>query len=292
MKAGTTTLYNYLRQHPDVFMSSVKEPQFFSRRAVSAWNGPDPSHLPLRRLEEYQLLFADAATKIVRGEATPIYLCDPGAVDEISGHVPDVKLIAILRQPADRAYSAYLMKCHQGWERLGFEEALAAEPERTAANWRFSWWYAALSRYAEQLERYYRRFRPEQIKVVLFDDLLEDPRRLMRGLFRFLGVDESFEVDTSGPYNAAFAVRYPVLQRWVYGPRTVGEYAGKLVPLAARPVWRKASRALRAWNSAAAPLLAPVLRARLTHEWDDEIRRLEKLIDRDLSRWRRVEGNA
>ena len=104
MKAGTTTIYQYLRQHPDIFMSPVKEPQFFSGRPSCEWKGPDPRVARGRSLDEYQALFAGARGERMRGEASPVYLCDPAAVESIHRHVPDVRLIAILRQPVDRAF--------------------------------------------------------------------------------------------------------------------------------------------------------------------------------------------
>lgn len=288
MKAGTTSLYRCLRQHPDIFMPFVKEPHFFTGKPSSEWRGPDAGRRGTQDLAEYRSLFAEGQEKRARGEATPFYLCDPTAVDSIRRHIPDAKIIAVLRQPVDRAYSAYLMKCRQGWERLGFEEALAEEPRRIEQGWGYGWHYANLGRYREQIERYHRCFSPAQIKVVLFDDLVRDSRRLMRELFRFLEVGDSFEPDSSRPYNAAFSVKHPAIHRWFTSRSTIREHAKRLMPSMARPLWERVSSASQRWNSTVPIPLAPALRATLTRQWHGEIQALEEFIGQDLSSWREI----
>jgi hypothetical protein len=205
----------------------------FSRETVSGWRGEERFRTVVGDPDQYRALFAGAAGAPARGEATPIYLCDPGAPDKIASHMPAARLIAILRQPVDRAYSAYLMKRRFGAEPLGFEDALVGEPRRIEEGWGFGWQYSALGRYGEQLERYYRRFSPAQIKVVLYDDLRRDPGRVMRELFAFLGVDDSFAPDLSMRHNAAYLARHRTLHRWFVRPSRVREWAKPFLPAAA-----------------------------------------------------------
>jgi hypothetical protein len=285
MKAGTTTLWRLLSQHPDIFMPQMKEPQFFSERANADWQGPDPR--PTARLDEaaYRALFVEAGAERARGEATPVYLCDPVALERIRRDIPAARLIAILRQPVDRAYSAWLMKCRQGWERLAFEDALAEEPRRIEQEWRHSWHYAALGRYRGQLERCYRVFDRAQVKVVLFDDLVRDAHGLVRELYRFLDVDESFIPEMLGTRNAAFLVRSPGVHRWMTLQSPLREQAKRVLPTAARRVWSGLTRTTRALNTTSPPRLAPDVRARLTREWRGEILALEDVIGRNLAHW-------
>jgi hypothetical protein len=285
MKGGTTSLHRYLGQHPDIFMSRVKEPKFFARQSVmemKLFAGRTPD---VRDFAEYRALFDEAGSHAARGEATPLYLCDSRAPAEIRRHIPDAKLIAILRQPVDRAYSAYVMKRRQGLEHLEFEDALAEEPNRIAKRWDYSWHYAGLSRYTEQLERYYGLFGRTQIKVILSDDLLRDTRGVLQDLFRFLGVDDSFEPDVSTRHNEAALSRSPRLYRWLIRPSAVREGAKRILPAGAQQLWRRISRASLQLNERPAPRLAPSIRERLTREWTGEIQSLQALIGQDLTRW-------
>jgi len=285
MKAGTTSLFQYMGQHPDVFVPSVKEPHFFSSRSSTDFKGPDPRGHRMTR-EAYLALFAEARHEKARGEATPVYLCDPEGLERIRDEIPQARLIVALRQPVDRAYSAWLMKRRQGWERLGFLEALAEEPRRISEGWRPAWHYARLGRYREQIEQCRRCFPSSQIKVVLFDDLVRDPRTVVSELFRFLGVDDAFEVDFSVPTNAAFLTRVPAIHRWRVRPSPLRDRVKRLAPRGAHSLWRFFTEADRRLNVARAPALATAVRARLTREWDDEIVRLQDCIGRDLSSWR------
>ncbi len=286
MKAGTTAIFRYLRQHPDVFMAAMKEPHFFSERSQSEWRGPDTRGGPRPTPAEYRTLFAGARGQRARGEATPLYLWDPVALARIRDAVPNAKIIAILRQPVDRAYSAWLMKCRQGLEHLPFEEALAEEPRRIAEEWRPAWYYAALGRYRRQLETCCRIFTPSQTKVVLFDDFVHDTPAVMRDVFRFLEVDEAFEVDFGVSRNDAHLTRVPRLSRWMISPSRVRLRVKRRAPRLAGPLWKGLKRLHDVLNVAPAPRLAPDLRARLTREWDAEILAVQGFLGRDLSAWR------
>ena len=289
MKSGTTSMWRYLEQHPDIFMTSIKEPRTLCRESQPGWRGPDAFPRGIAERRRYLSLFDDARDEPVRGEATPYYLYDRTSRDEILRLAPEARLVAILRHPIDRAYSNYLMKRQQGWETLPFEEALAAEPTRIRDGWRLSWHYGSFGRYRSQIEHYLKEFEPSRLEVVLFDDLAHDARAVMRRIYRFLGVDDSFEPDTSTVHGRARLSRAPRVHRWLFEESGLRNRLKRMLPgRVAKALRHAAERANSSWNELPPPPLEPATRARLTREWRDEILALEDLIGRDLAHWREV----
>src|ERR1051325_6146140 len=131
VKSGTTALHRYLKQHPDIFMSTPKELRFFPfEDRPPDFRGPGDAEdmkPAVKSIGDYRARFAEGARHPARGESSPLYLYYPRSAERLRHHIPDAKLIAILRHPADRAYSQYLMKVRDGHERLDFAAALDAE---------------------------------------------------------------------------------------------------------------------------------------------------------------------
>jgi hypothetical protein len=187
-KAGTTALYAYLRWHPQITGPSFKEVSFFDRHYVRGerWYR---AHLPIRR------------SGLV-GEASPSYLFHPLAPERVAGMLPRARLIALLRNPIDRAFSHYQHEVALGREQLSFEDALAHEDERMEgelermlrdpAYFSDAWWnytYAARGRYAEQLERWLAAFPREQLLVLFTEELAADTPGTYRRVLDFLDVE-------------------------------------------------------------------------------------------------------
>jgi hypothetical protein len=187
-KAGTTALYAYLRWHPLITGPSFKEVSFFDRHYARGerWYR---AHLPVRR-------------RGLVGEASPSYLFHPLAPERVAQMLPTARLIALLRNPVDRAFSHYQHEVALGREQLPFEDALAREQERMDGElehmlrdpvyFSHAWWnytYAARGRYAEQLERWFAAFPREQLLVLLTDDLAADTAGTYGQVLDFLGVD-------------------------------------------------------------------------------------------------------
>jgi hypothetical protein len=186
-KAGTTALYAYLRWHPGITGPSWKEVSFFDRHW---WRGEAwyRGQFPLR-----------AGGRLV-GEASPSYLFHPLAPERARSLVPDAKLIALVRNPVDRAYSQYQHEVALGREPLSFEDALEAEDERLRgeegrmladpAYFSRAWWgftYRARGRYAEQLERWLAVFPREQLLILPSEDMGAEPEQTYAGVLDFLG---------------------------------------------------------------------------------------------------------
>ncbi len=267
-KAGTTSLYHYLRQHPDVYMSPVKEPRYYSREATPR------QQRTLRRA--YERLFDAVRSERAIGEASPQYLPSTAAPARIAAALPGVRLIVSLRNPADRAYSSYLGRLRGARESRGIEEAM-----------RPGTYYVETSRYAPALARYYREFARDQIKVMLYEDLSADVHGLMRELFRFLEVDPTFVPDLRVRHNPAMVPRWPRANAVLLGAVTV---ARNVLPERLTGTGL-AGRVQRSLLRKPDPL-PPEVRRRLLVEFRDDIRETEALIGRSLEHWHREPSGA
>ncbi len=174
-KSGTTSLYEYLRQHPQVFMSAVKAPCFFSRMAQKH------VHQRITQEQEYLKLFRGAESAKAIGEASADYLWDETAPYRIREKIPNAKNILILRDPIDRAYSHYLHKVRFGVEGCSsFYDALFGEHGH---------YYVAMGLYFSQVKRYFGVFGRDQVLVLMFEDLKRKPIDLLNNIADFLGID-------------------------------------------------------------------------------------------------------
>lgn len=208
-KSGTTSLYGYLSHHPDVSAAVIKETHFFDEQYHRGWAWYR-AQFPLR----------EAAERRVTGEATPSYLLDPRTPARVARGLPGIRLVAILRDPVDRAYSQFNHETARGHEDVAsFEEALDLEPsrllaaERTVApppgssmtNALKHHAYLARGRYAEQLERWYQHVPREDLLVLVAEELYADPPAVMRQVHRHLGLEavelESYEARNQRAYS-------------------------------------------------------------------------------------------
>jgi len=279
-KAGTTALYWYLSEHPDVFMSPVKETNYFAygRDAEGRllYGDPEVHRFPVTSLEQYEALFAEAGNARAVGEASPIYLESPATAERIRSRLPAVRIVCALRHPVDRAYSDYLMYLRSRNRRLDPARDLSADAAWTRPD---SHWMQ-ISLYHEQLQRYYRAFGPEQIHVFLFDDLQRSPLHVMQGLYRFLTVDPGFVPDFETPHNVGGMPSSRLVE---------GVFSSSVIRSALQPFIPKAAanwvRHLRTRNMRRPPRLPAELRQQLTGRFEDDIRQTSHLIGRNLDHW-------
>ncbi|MEJ7842586.1 MAG: sulfotransferase [Rubrobacter sp.] len=287
-KAGTTALYHYLGQHPQVYMSPVKEPHFFAYEGEELdYRGPrDREILPrmvVTDLEAYRELFRGAAGEKALGEASAGYLYDPKAPGRIRRYAPDARLIAVLRDPAERAYSSFLHMVRDGREPLNdFEQALREEETRIRDNWSSIWHYKRAGFYVPQLTRYFEMFGRERVRVYLYEDLKEDPAGVVRDAFGHLGVDEGFVPDVSLRHNVSGVPKSRVLHGFLGSSHPVKSAIKPFVPEAAR---LRLVTLMRNRNLSKPSPLSPEVRGRLVEEYREDVLRLQDLIQRDLSRW-------
>jgi hypothetical protein len=281
-KAGTTALYHYLKQHPQIYMSPVKEPHFFSFEGEGAAGSGRNSTDHITDIEAYRDLFAEVSTETAIGEASPSYIYVPQSSERIRYHVPAAKLIAILRDPADRAYSNFLYALKLGREPLtDFARALRAEDDRILNGSGAFWHYQRKGFYYEQLKRYFDRFDRDQIRVYLYEDLNNDAVAVMRDIFLFLGVDESYVPDVSARLNVSGVPTSRVAHAVVAGINVVNPLLKPLLPAQLREV----RNSIRSKVLDRPPPLPAEEREYLIDLYREDIIKLENLVHRDLSAW-------
>ncbi len=287
-KSGTSAVFRYLKQHPQIFLSPKKEPHYFSFDDHSKMTaGPgDTIPLAVTDFEAYCALFAAAPPGSKVGEASTSYLYRPEAPERIHNMLPDVKMIAILRNPVERAFSAYMHLVRDRREtEKDFRRALQQEEWRVAQNWDPIWHYTRVGLYAEQLARYYRLFSQEQLKIFLYEDLIHDQMGLLKNIFEWVGVDVGFEPDASYQVNVSGKTRNSIVQKMIKRvfdtPNPLRWISRKIIPESAR--W-KFTEAVRHKNLSRASIsdadrnyLAPIFR--------EDILALQNLLQRDLSSW-------
>ncbi|KAA1422644.1 sulfotransferase [Mumia zhuanghuii] len=297
-KAGTSALHAALAVHPQVYSSRPKEPKYFmcADAPPPAYRGPGDAHSQrewIWRREDYEQLFADARGDQLRLESTPFYLYLRNARRRITEELPDARLVAVVRDPVDRAYSNWMHLWSDGLEPVSdFVDAFGREEERIAAGWAPFWHYRRLGMYGAQLDDLYRHADSDRILVLRYRELVEKPVDTLDRVCVFLGLEPGLvrEIprDNSRPYVA------PGWRRDI-GARVVraGARAGALTHPS---LWRRASRPLLSamqWRSPAVrPKLDPAERAALIDHYREDIDLLEKVTGQSFDDWRNEESGG
>ena len=281
-KAGTTSIYNYLREHPQVFMSQIKETNFLEKNWLD---------MPLEQrnkngiitIEDYQELFSGVTGEIAIGEASPNYLFHyETSAARIKQYVPQAKLIAVLRNPVERAYSDYLMHLRDSING-GNTTSFASQIDNAHKSFTIRKGF-----YADALQHYYQQFSSEQIKVCLYDDLVKDGTAFMQDFYQYLGVDPNFEPDTQKKVQQAKIPKNQAINNLLQGKNPLRAMAATalktVMPLEARQKIRDRLINLNSQSKKAVPLSAED-RDRLQAIYRDDILQLQDLINRDLSQW-------
>ncbi|MEO5572525.1 MAG: sulfotransferase [Bacteroidia bacterium] len=282
-KAGTTSLYYYLTQHSEVDIPR-KESFYFAREYYkhSPPGGPpffrDKSRLIFSEIE-YDKFYAQCH-KTAIGEVSTCYAYfHESAIPLIKEKLGDIKIIFMLRNPVERAFSAYKHFLRLKAEPLSFKDALAAEKLRMEKQWDFMWYYTDVGFYTKQLQAFKENF--SQVKVFLTEDLASNPQQLMKELFGFIGVNDEFIADTSFQYNAADAMP-SILARKTFRNKIL-KYLGKqIIPEKKRMALKQK---LRTPAETSALNMDAETKSSLIKLYREDISELEKIIGRDLGAW-------
>lgn len=279
-RGGTTALYWYLAEHPQVFMSPRKETNFFAYglddEGKLLYGDPVFHRFRVRSLSHYERVFADAGDARAIGEASPIYLECPQAAARIREHLPAAKIICSLRNPVDRAYSDYVWYVRTRGRRFDPEHDLTATSvwARPDSHW------MRISRYYNALSRYFDAFPRNQIHVILFDDLKRDPRRCIREIYQYLDIDPTFVPDLETPHNIGGLPANMMLER-LFTRRAIRAALRPLIPKRVADRFRR----VRTRNLRRAPALPADLRSELVAHFRDDIAKTADLIGRNLQHW-------
>lgn len=284
-RSSTTRMFRILEHHPEVFVPRVKEPCYF---AFAGYNEPfcgPGDDARVRSEAEYLALFEQAPDAKMAGEASPLYLWHPDAPARIRASVPNARLIAVLRNPADRAFSHYVHHKMAGREtEPTFEDALAKEAERKSARWSPFWYYKEVGFYGEQIERYLGLFPRQQLFCCLFEEFTEDPQSVLARLTGFLGFDEPIEdLQSAVGKNPSGQPRSKRLHEYLSKPSRLKE---TLKPLFPRPLRRLLVETVRQANLQRDSIQSGT-RCRLLEEYASSIRRTGELLGLDVGRWLR-----
>jgi hypothetical protein len=279
-KSGTTSLYQYLSQHPQVFVPRVKEPNYFAFAAAGQDGNTPAFRKSVRTRAEYESLYEEATHFAAVGDVSPEYMTSPIAAQMIRQNVPHAKLIAILRNPVERAYSDYLMYRRDGIEQLtDFAKALEMQAERASKS-DPTGYYISTGFYGEQLARYYEIFPAAQIKVFLMDELQSKGPRTLSQMFGFLGVDPAFVPTDLTIYNRSGVASNYLLNRLFQYRSVIAPLARRLVPGA----WRaRVRQGLEARLNK--PPLQPAIREFLVETYRTDVRLLERLTGLSCRHW-------
>jgi Sulfotransferase family len=281
-KAGTTALHTYLQQHPQVYMTPDKETNFFAFEGENLnFQGPGDKEInqfSITNLESYRAEFQNVSHEKAIGEACPLYLYHAKAPKRIHSYIPNVRLIAILRHPVDRAYANFLHIIRDDREPCrDFFQALQQEKKRIEENWEWFWHYIQLGYYATQLQRYYEKFDRDRIRVYLYEDLCQNPLALMQDSFRFLDIDDRFIPNMTIRPNKSGMPKNLLFHQLLTKPNPIKSLLKPLFPSHLRQKIQH--------QNLTTPKISSEARSLLIDLYREDIIKCQDLIDRDLSGW-------
>lgn len=284
-KAGTTTLYEYLCRHPQLFMCDPKEPEFFAR-----------PHVYERGLDWYASLFEGARPDQIVGEASTIYTNYPFWPDpapRIAQTVPRAKLIYVLREPVSRAYSAYAQEM-KNKQFAGEFTAIPATFEKRLSEVAY---YVDSSDYKLQMEQYLRHYPRQSLKVLLFEDLIADPGSVSRDVLDFLGADVSVDLTEQGEVLANVAAaqmadysrgQLATRLKTVPGVTALKNVLPRSVRQKGIDLLHKSPLGKKVHEAVTPPPMQPDTRRRLIEHFAPKVDELERFLGIDLGVWRKA----
>ncbi|SHM59210.1 sulfotransferase family protein [Gracilibacillus kekensis] len=275
-KSGTTSLYEYLKKHPTIYLPENKEPHFFGDKK--------PSEIFVDNKEAYYKLFCHAPENSVIGEASTSYLYSEKAAMDIKKFNPNGKIIILLRNPVDRAYSMYRHQVRDGFETNTFEKGLELEKERIYKGMPYGYHYFEGGLYYRQIKNYLNVFGPENVKIIIFEEFKETPIKVLKEIFAYLNVKD-INIDKIRVYNVSNKPISYKLQSFLVQYHPVKSILKIVLP---SPFRKKIKSLILKKNMTSSyDKISDTTRKYLIHRYSDDIKKVEKILKRDLSVWKK-----
>ncbi|MBK7567649.1 MAG: sulfotransferase domain-containing protein [Bacteroidetes bacterium] len=300
-KGGTTSIYHYLKQHKQVYLSPVKEPHFFSKdidvnlfkrefaqnklqdidKYVNGEMKEEFHAAFIRDVEQYKKLFSKVQDQKAVGELSTSYLFSEVAAKEIKALIPDCKIIICLRNPFDRAYSHYRMNLWTGnSNEFDFYKALVEDYDYKPKVWGNAHLYTEIGLYYQQVKRYLDLFGKDNVKIIFTEDMKKNAAQVVKELYEFIGVDSSFVPDTSTRYNEVFTPKYKNIT-WFLNKSGIRPLMKRLSPQVLKNIFVKVFYKGKG-EKGEIPANAKQF---MLEKFSEDISKLSVLLNKDLSNW-------
>lgn len=298
-KSGTTSLYEYMKMHPQIYMAPIKETHHFSTDIDNSKFRPNYArslnkdlskfletdmqegifHAFVKERDQYDKLFKNVKDEKAIGEITNSYLYSQEAARNIFTRFPDAKVIMMLRNPIDRAFSHYLMDLRIGYETGDFMTALKKDMARDPKGWGISNLYVEIGMYAEQVKRFIEIFPERQRRIYLFDDFKKDAGAVVKDMFTFLGVDPNVDIDYSQKFNPSFIPKNKLIGK-LNTQKKIKDWLKGVLPKSVKSKFKKTF-----YTDKDLPRITPAERKFLADIFRNDVMKLGKVLNRDLSKW-------
>ena len=276
-KAGTTSLYHYLNQHPDIEMSKVKEPNYFSSKSIKDQGTYYNSNIVDNYMEYHSLFNLENKTALF-GEASVSYLFYHDVPVKIKKYNNSSKIIIVLRNPIERAFSHYLMDYRLGLVTQEFRHIIQKLKESGDNNLLYQQ-YIELGQYSEQVLRYINEFGRDNILIIDYDNFKHNNKKEVQDVYNFLGVDVGFLPDFSVNFNK-FILPNKLIYRF-YSIRLIRKIVAAFLPVNMQDYIR------RKFFLSNKPVMSVQIRDQLKEVFEEDIIKLSKILDKDFKKWLR-----
>lgn len=227
-RCGTTSIYEILRNVKGIYMSTIKEPNYFCVKVIS----DDHSQRPIRNKKKYLELFWKVKNEVAVGESSPDYLRDPESANLIHQVSPNARIIAILRDPIERVYSHWLMSNRLNEVKLSFHDELKKSLKNQLLDIQKLDWRFGASLYSEDLKRYLDVFETNQVKTLIFEEFVRDVKGTINDILKFLKVNS--KIPDSLPLQNQYGVPRDKISEFILHNLTIKKIATRIIPKSAR----------------------------------------------------------
>lgn len=301
-KAGTTSLYHMLGSHPEIYLTPIKETNYFARKDLDFDNfRPDFKHnttidvgryiqegmtyqihcANVTEPEHYLALYQNAKEEKALGEICNSYIFCPNAMGEIYLEYPQAKIIVMLRNPIERAFSGYIMNLREGKIlSSSFMDEIKRDEQLEVVKWGEHISYLHAGKYFEQIKRIYQYFPKEQVRIYLYDDYKVNKKEVMRDMYSFLGVDSSFFPSSDKRVNEAGLPRFKYLNYFIAQTGFLRKWARSILGDKGKAL---ATKMMYANDNI--PKLSEEEKRYLTNYYREDVEKLSALLNRDLKVW-------